>query len=344
MQENQNKKAIIYCRVSTSDQADNGQSIEAQEIICRREAEKDGYEVVGVIKDEGKSGSTLKRQGIQELIRKVMAKEVDIVVVIHSDRIARNTIDHITLRNLFKEKGVILKCLNKPIVGNTATDIVIDNIMASVNEMQCLITGEKVIATLNEKAKAGYFPSYPPLGYKNVKNPNPMDGRLSEKIVVQDELVAPLLKKAFELYVTGNYNVFDVSDILFESGLRTRKGCKLSESRLYELLRNPFYKGELHWGSIHITDPKLVKHKPIIDEYTFNAVQKIMDGKNHHSCRKRKYVWLLNGFLRCYKHSCRYTAEWHLKKKIGVRSEDISLRLATKTGNFGLIKLKKGGL
>lgn len=60
----------------------------------------------------------------------------------------------------------------------------------------------------------------------------------------------------------------------------------------------------------------MVKHKPLVDEYTFNTVQRIMDSKNHHSCRKRKYEWLLNGFLRCYKHSCRYTAEWHLKKKI----------------------------
>ena len=285
---NENNKAVVYCRVSTSDQADNGQSIEAQEIICRREAEKDGYIIIKVIKDEGKSGGTLKRDGLQEIIRMTLAKEINAVYLVHTDRLARDTEYHLSLRKMFRENNVLLKCMNQPNMGDSAIERTMDTVLASFNEMQRLITGEKVVATLNEKAKAGYFPAYPPIGYKNVKNPNPTDGRLSERIVVQDELLASFLKKAFELYVTGNYNVFDVNDILYENGLRTRKGGKLSESRLYELLRNPFYKGELHWGTIHLTDPKIVKHKPLIDEYTFNLVQKIMDTKNHHSCRKHK--------------------------------------------------------
>jgi len=313
----ENKKmAVIYCRVSTSDQADHGQSIEAQESICTREAEKDGYTVFKIIKDEGKSGGTLKRPGIQELIRMVIAKEIHIAYVVHSDRIARNTIDHITLRNLFRENGVILKCINQPVVDDSAVSRTMDTVMASFNEMQRLITGEKVVATMYEKAKAGYFPAYPPIGYKNINNPTPTNERFSQKIVVKDDLYAPSMKKAFELYATGNYNVFDVNDILYERGLRTRKGNRLAESRLYELLKNRFYLGELHWGDIHITDIKIVKHEPLIDEYTFNRVQKILDTKNNHACRKRKYQWLLNGFLRCYKHGCRYTAEWHLNKKI----------------------------
>lgn len=312
----QNKKAVVYCRVSTSDQADHGQSIEAQESICTREAEKDGYTVLKVIKDEGRSGGTLKRPGIQELIRMVVAKEINAAYVIHSDRIARNTMDHIFLRNLFRENNVILKCINQPVVDDSAVSKTMDTVMASFNEMQRLITGEKVVATMYEKAKAGYFPAYPPIGYKNINNPTPTSERFSQKIVVKDELYAPFLRKAFELYATGNYNVFDVNDILYEQGFRTRKGGKLAESRLYELLKNRFYLGELHWGNIHITDIKIVKHEPLIDEYTFNRVQKILDTKNNHACRKRKYQWLLNGFLRCYKHGCRYTAEWHLKKKI----------------------------
>jgi len=54
------KTAVVYCRVSTDDQAREGLSIESQENICRESAVKDGYSVLEVIKDEGKSGGSLR--------------------------------------------------------------------------------------------------------------------------------------------------------------------------------------------------------------------------------------------------------------------------------------------
>lgn len=184
--------------------------------------------------------------------------------------------------------------------------------MASFNEMQRLVTSEKVKATLYAKAEAGYFPSTPPPGYKNMDNPNKTVDRLCRKIVVLND-DAPLIKEMFTLYSTGNFSVYDLQDIMYEKGLRSRRGGKLSRSRMYDLLRNRFYLGEVRWGKIV---NKNGKHKTIIDESLFNKVQTIMDTKNKHACRRRKYSWLLNGFLYCYKHNKRYTAEWHLNKKI----------------------------
>lgn len=122
---------------------------------------------------------------------------------------------------------------------------------------------------------------------------------------------AELVKEAFKLYATGNYNVYELNDIMFEKGLRTKHGGKRSDSQLYNTLKNRFFIGEVHWADVHV---KKGKHEAIISEEVFNQVQRVMASQNRHACRRRKYSWLLGVFLRCYKHGCRYSAEWHLNK------------------------------
>ena len=52
------KKAVLYLRVSTEEQVDNF-SLDTQEEICRREAEKKGFEVIEVFREEGRSAKTI---------------------------------------------------------------------------------------------------------------------------------------------------------------------------------------------------------------------------------------------------------------------------------------------
>ncbi len=66
--------AVGYCRVSTLDQIDN-QSLGNQEKACRDEIEKDGYTVLKIIIDKGKSGGNRNRKGIQEIIELVKNKK-----------------------------------------------------------------------------------------------------------------------------------------------------------------------------------------------------------------------------------------------------------------------------
>jgi len=313
MEVQKRKIAVGYCRVSTENQAQTGISIETQEAICLETAEKDGYEVLKIIKDEGKSGGSLKRGGIQEVIKLVVEKKIDAIYTIHSDRIARNTLDHLQFRELLRNNNVILKCIYQPMFDDSATSRVMDTMVASFNEMQRLITGEKVKATLYNKVEAGYFPAPPPPGYKNVNNPDPNADRVARKIVVVDTHSGPIIQEIFKLYATGDFNVYDLSELVYEKGLRSQRGIKMSPSRIYDLLKNRFYLGEVKWGEAF---NKNGKHPPLIDEITFNHVQVILDSKNHHACRRRKYQWLLNGFLYCEEHKKRYTAEWHLNKKL----------------------------
>lgn len=99
---------------------------------------------------------------------------------------------------------------------------------------------------------------------------------------------------------------------MYQKGLRAKTGAQLSHSRFYDLLKNRIYIGELYWGEIHAKG----QHEPLTDIETFNRVQMVMGGHNRHACRRRKYQWLLGGFLYCFKHQRRYTAEHHFAKKV----------------------------
>lgn len=309
---NKGKLAVIYCRVSTEEQATKGLSIEVQESVCKKEIEKEGYSLFKIIKDEGKSAGSLKRPGIQEVIKLASEKKINAVFAIHSDRIARNTLDYLNLRELFRKNEIALKFIYQPLSDETAASRTMDTVMASFNEMQLLITSEKTKSSLYAKASEGYFPSLPPPGYINSENPEKNVNKLAKRIIMPDSVKAPLVVEAFKLYATGNYNVYDLNDLMYQRGLRNKHDNKIAPSRFYGLLKNRFYIGEVKWGKIFVREGK---HTPLIDEALFNQVQTILASNNQNRCRRRKHSWLLNGFVFCHKHQLRYTAEWHLNKR-----------------------------
>lgn len=60
--------AVIYCRVSTDGQVTEGHGIGSQEEACKNRCNNNDVEYVRVFKDEGISGTDLKRQGIHQAI------------------------------------------------------------------------------------------------------------------------------------------------------------------------------------------------------------------------------------------------------------------------------------
>ena len=306
-----NNLAVVYCRVSTEEQAKEGLSLDAQQIACSEILLKEGYELLKVIRDEGKSGGSLNRAGIQEVISLASNDEIGAIFTINSDRMNRNTLDFLNLRKLFEDHNVTLRCIYEPLSDGSPTSKTMQTIMASFNELQRLVTADKVKKTMYAKGEAGYYPAIAPIGYLNTINPDPYAERFAKKIITPDPIRAPLMTEMFKMYSTGNFNVHDLTDVLYDKGLRSRKGGKVAPSRIFAMLKDPIYLGEINWGEVRV---KKAKHEPLIDENTFKQVQSIFESHNHHACRRRKHTFLLNGFIYCGRCDKRYTAEWHLKK------------------------------
>ena len=96
--------ADIYIRVSTEEQAKQGISLEAQEDTARKYCDYKGFAVAQVLMDTTSGGSTEKRPGIKELIRRVTKKEINHVVFWRLDRPFRDTVDALNFSKLCKKK------------------------------------------------------------------------------------------------------------------------------------------------------------------------------------------------------------------------------------------------
>jgi site-specific DNA recombinase len=106
------KRAILYVRVSTDEQARSGYSLAQQLEALREHAAREGYEVLEEVSDPGESGASLDRPGMDRVRDLVAAGGVDVVLAQDRDRFAREPAYLYLLREEFSERSTVLKALN----------------------------------------------------------------------------------------------------------------------------------------------------------------------------------------------------------------------------------------
>src|SRR5215203_6019041 len=106
------KRAILYARVSTDEQARSGYSLAQQLEALREYAAREGYEVLEEVMDPGQSGATIERPGMDRVRDLVAAGGVSVVLAQDRDRIAREPAYHYLLRKEFEEYGCRMRSLN----------------------------------------------------------------------------------------------------------------------------------------------------------------------------------------------------------------------------------------
>jgi site-specific DNA recombinase len=106
------KRAILYARVSTDEQARTGYSLAQQIEALRDYAAREGYEVLEEVKDAGQSGAMLSRPGMDRVRDLVAGGGVAVVFAQDRDRFAREPAYHYLLRQEFEEYGTKMCALN----------------------------------------------------------------------------------------------------------------------------------------------------------------------------------------------------------------------------------------
>lgn len=300
--------AIIYCRVSTEEQAEDGHhSLAAQETLCRKAAVAAGIGVVGVFRDPGRTATNMHRPGLQDALARCQQDAgVKVLFVQDTDRLARNTQDHLTIRAMLQKCGVALMSVSQPMLSDSAEGNMIDTIIASVNQFQSDITARKTLKGLEEKVRKGGWPAKAPLGYRNVGT-GPDD---QVRAVEIDPRAGPLVRELFAQYATGNFTVNSVTAIFNGKGLRSHTGKELRSSKVHEILRNRFYMGEVRWHGITAQGT----HKPLVDRPLFYSAQKALQMRGFQKSRDRKHDFLLRGIVFCARCGRRLVGEKHVLK------------------------------
>jgi site-specific DNA recombinase len=106
------KRAILYARVSTEEQARSGFSLAQQLEALRDHAAREGYEVLEEVSDPGQSGASLERPGMDRIRDLVASGGVGVVLAQDRDRFAREPAYHYLLSREFEEHGTKIRALN----------------------------------------------------------------------------------------------------------------------------------------------------------------------------------------------------------------------------------------
>src|ERR687894_3195067 len=105
------KRAILYARVSTDEQARSAYSLAQQIEALRGYTASEGYEVLEEVADPGQSGASLERPGMDRGRDLVAAGGVSVVLAQDRDRFAREPAYHYLLKREFEEYGTKIRAL-----------------------------------------------------------------------------------------------------------------------------------------------------------------------------------------------------------------------------------------
>ena len=242
---------IIYTRVSDKEQV-KGNSLDDQRTMCEVYARDHNMVVVEVFSDDGISGTSIDgRPGIKRALLRIQegAPKIHHFLVKDTDRLARNAWDHAMMRGFLRKFGCHLTPLSRPNLDyEDPANNLMDGVMANVNEFYSRLYGQKTRQAMLAKAMRGEKPWPAPIGYKNI---NVGTFERSHNIIQVHPELSEFVREAFELFATGHYTCAQLLDIMFQRGMKTRRGERPSKSSFIHMLKNPFYFGKiLHQGNL----------------------------------------------------------------------------------------------
>jgi len=324
-------RAVIYVRVSTDEQADNF-SIDSQIAACQRYAEQQGWTVIVVLQDV-MSGTRLDRPGLTRVRDLIHQNAIDVLLVYSSDRLTRSLAHSLLLRDELKSAGVELHCVTKGISPDTPEGYLFDNIGAAFDEYERLRIAERFTRGKRGKATSGKMVGHggeAPYGYR-------WEGEKREKhlVIVEDE--ATVIRMIVQWYLEG-MPILHIKDKLSELRIpspgdtrrtptpKLRGYGQWNSSGVYCILRSSTYVGIYKTGIGNYAYKKTKTPKeqcidvpvpPILDQTTWEAVQRKLDEGQKYSRRNSHRSYLFSGHIRC---QCGYAVggRTHVQKRLTI--------------------------
>jgi len=220
------KSAIIYVRVSTADQSENGVSLDAQEAKARAWAELNGYEVAAVHVDAGLSGRRAdNRPALQESLSELTKGTA--LVVYSLSRLARSTRDAISIAEKLEKRGADLVSISERIDTTTAAGKMVFRMMAVLAEFESDQISERTKLAMQYKKSKGEFTGgkRAPFGYTRGD-----DGKTLEPDQAEQEVIA-LIKK----YRAEGVSLRAIGTELAKAGILSRTDKPFSATQVQRI-------------------------------------------------------------------------------------------------------------
>jgi site-specific DNA recombinase len=319
--------AAIYARVSSARQKKD-QTIGSQTAALREHAASNGLEVPEewVFEDEGHSGATLVRPGL-EAVRDLAAQGcLDVVLVYSPDRLARKFAYQALLIEELARAGVRVEFIKNGARGDSPEDQLLVQFQGMFAEYEKAQLMERYRRGKAHRARTGSVNvlSGAPFGYRYLRKTDHA-GAVYE--INQGE--AALVAEMFRRYADEGASIADLARWLTSQGVPTRTGKhRWDRSVIWGMLRNPAYAGTAVFGktmAVHEpaglnrvarlqgrSTPRAIKTvdrpreewteipvPPIVDQETFARAQQRLAGNKRFAARNTKVPSLLQGLAAC---------------------------------------------
>lgn len=291
------RRVVALYRVSTEQQGTD-EGIPIQENECRQFAKQKGWNIVKEItsKVSGYSTPLEDRTDLQEVRTLVKNKEVDTVLVYHSDRLGRRTELSVMLEGLSQVGVQVYSTKEGLLNGSEHVDGLLSYIRFWQSQGESKKTSMRVKDAMKSLNEQGYYTGgVLPYGYKLVDTGKKHNEKKSKTIkrIVPDEEESRIVKLIFDLALTKGYGGQKITKYLNEHGYKTRNGKEFRHNRISGMLRNPVYMGYKRYGTVknlHNHKREYVsreewnlqsynKDLDIIGESAFMQIQKLLDAR-----------------------------------------------------------------
>ena len=275
--------AIGYCRVSTSEQANHGWSIEQQEGAIRAWALAHQLNLVEVFRDAGRSGCALTgRPGLRGLVEAVAQRGIGVVVAKSQDRLSRSVDHFLALKKYIHRQGTDLCTLDGGLHlsatsaanGLDSSSNLMANLASILAEQEIDTLRSRILPNLEMAMRAGRRGGRVPLGYRRE-----VDGSIS--IEPHDSAI---FYRCVSEIMTGS-GVSQLVHHLAAEGVRDHAGQTVSFDRLRGALTNRYCLGELHW-QMPVESRSSERaiclrghHPALMDPVAFAALQTCLNGR-----------------------------------------------------------------
>ena len=243
--------AAIYARVSSEQQREE-KTIASQTAALIEFAKKHDLEVPEgwVFEDEGYSGATLERPGLERVRDLAAEGHIQVVLAYAPDRLSRKYAYQVLLIEELSRHGVETLFVKAP-QGDSAEDQLLVQFQGMIAEYERAQILERSRRGKRHRAHTGEISvlSGAPYGYRYIRK---TDEAAAAYTVYEVE--ARVVQRIYEMYTVQGFSIGEITRRLNAESIPTRKeSARWERSTVWAVLRNPAYRGVACFGKTRVS-------------------------------------------------------------------------------------------
>lgn len=293
------KKVVLYPRVSTKGQAEDGYSMDFQVEKMLAYCKAMDYAVVGIYSDNGYSGSNLERPGIQRIIEEAPTGKFDAVIVYKLDRLSRSQKHTMyMLEDVFIPNDIAFISMSESFDTSTQFGIAMVGILSVFAQLERENIKQRTFDGRKGRAQEGgwHGGGTHPIGYDYI------DGKLEI-----NKKEAEQVRMVYEYY-SGGMTITEICRRM--EGYKTKHGDWHHPGTVANVLDNPLYSGTVHFDDVLTPE----SHTAIVPQDIYNTVASMRTGEYKKAKKDSKYM--LSGMVYCKNCGARYFVKKNPNKNL----------------------------